>query len=65
VFAMSENYKEEFHDFYETAKRLVDNDLADFDSKIEYVNSSEERKFLMAVTSFFLQRHQEEIINKA
>lgn len=60
----SKSYSEEFHYFYETAKRLVDNDVLDVGKKIEKVSDSDEQDFLMAVTTYFLQKRQKEVIEK-
>jgi hypothetical protein len=58
------NYADEFHNFYETAKRLVDTEVLDVGKKINKVSDSEEQDFLMAVTTFFLQKRQKEVIEK-
>jgi hypothetical protein len=58
------DYTNEFHNFYETAKKLVDDDLFDFNSKVCNIPNEDEQDFLMAVTTYFLQKHQEEVINK-
>jgi hypothetical protein len=58
------NYSDEFHNFYETAKRLVERDVLDFDKKVTKIPDSEEQDFLMAVTTYFLQKRQKEVIEK-
>jgi hypothetical protein len=62
--AISQTFGDEFHDFYETAKKLVDKDVVDFGRKITEIPDNEEREFLLDVTTFFLQKRQKEVIKK-
>jgi hypothetical protein len=61
---ITKGYTNEFHKFYETAKRLVDNDVTDFGDRITEITNNEERDFFLDVTTFFLQKRQKEVIEK-
>jgi hypothetical protein len=62
--SVSANYTDEFHSFYETAKRLVETDVLDYDKKVTKIDNIEEQDFLMATTTYFLQKRQKEAIEK-
>jgi hypothetical protein len=62
--SVSKEYTTDFHNFYETAKKLVDTDVARFGDKLTEIPDNEEREFFLDVTTFFLQKRQKEVIEK-
>jgi hypothetical protein len=62
--SISENYNDEVHAFYETAKRLADTDILNLGKKIAYLPDDEERDFLLNVSTYFLQKRQKDVIKK-
>ncbi|MDR0947257.1 MAG: hypothetical protein LBM87_05910 [Ruminococcus sp.] len=54
--------KEQYREFYETAEKIVGEHISVFQDKIVSVKDPNERGFLEAVGTYFLQQRQAEVI---
>ena len=52
---------EEWHNLYETCKNMTDDDLSEL---LKKAKSDEEQSFYVAISDFFLQQKQKEVIEK-
>jgi hypothetical protein len=57
-------YTAEFHELYINAKKLVDEDIAEWGGKMNDINDPQERDFYLSVVTHFLQKRQQDVINK-
>jgi hypothetical protein len=57
-------YTVEFHNLYVNAKKLVDNYIAEWGGKMDDIADPQERDFYISVVTHFLQKRQQDVINK-
>jgi hypothetical protein len=58
------DYTKRFHELYENARELVDKDISDWGDKLIDISDKDEQDFYLAVTTYFLQKRQKDVIDK-